>query len=185
MRYQAGLYGISVVQHNIISLCLHLKAHGGEEATRKIHDLTNIANLKPYTSFWVKDIEAGGGTDYVLLCKDNKSPFIKINKGEYLQALESAIPRYYETEKKKIVAGKKETRKEHRLFYEVLRRENRTPATGLKKTKERYRDRLGEVALTSAQPSLSDLENSDIFSNGTLTDPESTSGRALFIKLIR
>lgn len=40
--------------------------------------------------------------EIVLLCKDNKSPFIKITKGEYLQELEAAITRYYEAEKKKI-----------------------------------------------------------------------------------
>src|SRR5665647_1632944 len=54
---------------------------GDEEEIKKIHDKADIPNIKPYVSFWVKDIETGGGTDYVLLCKDNKSPFVKITKG--------------------------------------------------------------------------------------------------------
>ena len=30
---------------------------GGGEETKKIHDLTKIANLKPYISFWIKNIK--------------------------------------------------------------------------------------------------------------------------------
>jgi hypothetical protein len=50
--------------------------------------------------------------------------------------------------------------------------------TGLKGNREKYKNRLGELALTSKQPDLSDLDNRrDVFSNGYLTDAESTLGR--------
>ena len=152
-------------------------ASGGEEETKKIHDLTKIANLKPYISFWIKNIEAGNGTDYVLLSKDNKSPFIKITKGEYLQLLESAIPRFYEIEKKKIYEKEQGNQKSIAYFMKYLDEKIERFNTGLKKTREKYRNRLGEIALTGNQPSLSDLEFRDVFSNGALTDAESTSGR--------
>ena len=73
-------------------------AIGSAETTKQIHDLTQVENIKRYNSFWIKDVEVGGGTNYVFLSKGNKSPFIKLTKGEYLQALEVAIPGYYEKE---------------------------------------------------------------------------------------
>ena len=49
---------------------------------------------------------------------------------------------------------------------------------GLKNNREKYKNRLDELALTGYQPSISDLEfEKDVFSNGGLKDPESTSGR--------
>src|SRR3989337_2972031 len=35
---------------------------------KREQDLSNVASVKPYITFWIKDIEAGHGTDYVLLC---------------------------------------------------------------------------------------------------------------------
>ena len=150
---------------------------GGEEETRKIHDMTNLANIKPYISFWVKDIEAGGGTDYVLLCKDNKSPFIKITKGEYLRALESAIPKYYLAEKKKI--SEAEQGNQHRIAVSVKLLDEKIGriTDGLKNNKEKYKDRLDELATSKSQPSLIDLGNGmDVFTGQGLSDPESISG---------
>ncbi len=157
---------------------------GGGEETKKIHDLTKIANLKPYISFWIKNIEAGNGTDYVLLCKNNKSPFIKLTKGEYLQLLETAIPRFYEAEKKKIYERDQGNQRSIDYFMKYLNEKIERFNTGLKNTRERYKDRLGEIALTSAQPSLTDLDNGrDVFSNGYLSDAESTSGRVPVYKV--
>lgn len=156
----------------------------GGEAVKKAHDLTAVVNLKPYTSFWVKDIEAGNGTDYVLLCKDNRSPFIKLTKGEYLQALEQAIPRAYQEEKKKIYEKEQGNQKNISYFMGYLDQKNEKRISFLKQTKEKYKDRLKEVALTNAQPSLTDLETGrDVFSNGYLSDAESTSGRMPVYKI--
>jgi len=153
-------------------------SYGGEEETRKIHDMTGIENLKPYPSFWIKDIEAGGGMDYVLLCKDNKSPFIQITKGEYLQALETAIPIFYEKEKKRISEAEQGDQQRIAASVKYLDEKIERFNEGLNKNKEKYKDRLEELALTGAQPSINDLDNGrDVFSNGYLTDPESTSRR--------
>ena len=154
-----------------------------DEKTEKIHDLSGVANVKPYISFWVKDIEAGGGTDYVLLCKDNKSPFIKITKGEYLQLLETAIPRFHEKEKKKINEQNKGNQKSIDYLIKYLEEKKERLITGLKKTSEKYKNRLGEIALTTKQPSINDVEFGDVFSSGYLTDPESTAGRVPVYKI--
>ncbi len=154
------------------------------EATKKKHDLTKVPSLKPYISFWIKNIEAGNGTDYVLLCKDNHSPFVKLTKGEYLQLLEKAIPRFYEAEKKKIYEKEQGNQKSIAYFMKYLDEKIERFNTGLKNTRERYKDRLGEIALTNAQPSLTDLDNGrDVFSNGYLSDAESTSGKVPVYKV--
>jgi len=156
----------------------------GGEAVKKIHDITKVASLKSHTSFWVKNIEAGNGTDYVLLCKDNRSPFIKLTKGEYLQLLETAIPKVYQAEKKKIYEKEQGNQKSIDYFMKYLDDKNDKRITSLRSTKEKYKNRLSELALTSLQPSLSDLDNErDVFSNGYLTDPESTSGRVPVYKI--
>ncbi|HZK96150.1 MAG TPA: hypothetical protein VFC67_18265 [Prolixibacteraceae bacterium] len=148
----------------------------GEEETRKIHDMTSLANIKPYISFWVKDIEAGGGTDYVLLCKDNKSPFVKITKGEYLQALESAIPIFYEKEKKRISEAEQGDQQRIALAVKYLEEKIERFNEGIKKNKEKYKDQLDELATSKPQPSLYDLDNGrDVFTGQYLTDPESGS----------
>jgi hypothetical protein len=149
---------------------------GGEEETRKIHDMTNLANIKPYKSFWVKDIEAGGGTDYVLLCKDNKSPFIKVTKGEYLKALESSVPRFYEIEKKKISEAEQGDQQRIATSIKYLDEKIERFNEGIKKNKEKYQNRLDELATSNPQPSLYDLDNGrDVFTGQYLTDPESGS----------
>ena len=159
-------------------------ASGGAEELKKIHDLTKNANLKPYISFWIKNIEAGNGTDYVLLSKDNKSPFIKITKGEYLQLLEQAIPKIYQEEKKKLYEKGQGNQKSIDVFMKVLDDKKEKRLSNLKKTKEKYKDRLEEIALTGSQPSLTDLDNGrDVFSNGYLSDAESTSGRIPIYKI--
>lgn len=156
----------------------------GDEETGKLHDLTKSTNLKPYISFWVKNIEAGNGTDYVLLCKDNKSPFLKITKGEYLQALETAIPVFYQKEKKRINEAEQGVQQRIAISVKYLDEKIERFYTGLKKNKEKYKNRLDELAMTSPQPSINDLGNGmDVFSGHDITDPESTSGRVPVYKI--
>jgi len=52
----------------------------GHEDVMKEQDLSKVSALKPYISFWVKNVESGGGEEYVLLCRGNISPFIKVSK---------------------------------------------------------------------------------------------------------
>ena len=159
-------------------------SENGAEEARKNYDLSNISNLKPYTTFWIKNFGFGGGMEAVLLCKDNKSPFIKITKGEYLQALEAAIPRYYEAEKKKIIEREQGVQERVNSSVKQLDQKIGRFRDGLRMNSEKYKSRLGELATTSAQPSLSDLENgNDLFSQGKLTDPESTERRLPVYKI--
>ena len=149
-----------------------------DEKIKKLLDVSKNANIKPYISFWVKNMGFGGGIEHVLLCKDNKSPFIKITKGEFLQALETAIPVFYAEEKKTISEAAQGYQDRMKFPLEQLDKKIEGYSIGLKKNREKYKNRLGELAMTNSQPGLSDLGNGrDIFSNGYLTDPESTVNR--------
>jgi hypothetical protein len=148
------------------------------EQIKKLLDLSEEVNIKPYITFWVKNMGFGGGKESVLLCKDNKSPFIKITKGEYLQALETAIPVFYEKEKKIISEAEQGDQKRIAVSVKYLDEKIDGYTTGLKNNREKYKNRLGELAMTNTQPGLSDLGNGrDVFSGQYLTDPESSSVR--------
>ena len=160
------------------------EASSDPEAVRKQHDLTKSPNLESYSSFWLRNVETGGGTDNVLLYKNNKSPFVKLSKGEYLQLLETSMPTIYQREKKKIYEANPGNQKSIDYFMKYLDDKNEKSIANLKSTKEKYKNRLGEPALTNAQPSIIDLQTGrDVFSNGYLTDPESTSGRVPVYKI--
>jgi hypothetical protein len=149
-----------------------------DEKTKRLLDLSRYENIKPYSSFWIKNMGFGGGMENVLLCKDNRSPFIKITKGEYLAALESSIPVYYEKEKKKISEAEQGNQQRMVLPLKQLDEKIKRFNDGLKNNKAKYKNRLSEPAMTHAQPSLNDLDNGrDVFTSQYLTDPESTAKR--------
>jgi hypothetical protein len=153
-----------------------------DEATKKRLDLTKDKNTKPYISFWLENHGFGGGTENVILSKDNRSPFIKLTKGEYLQALETAIPLFYEVEKKKIREAEQGIQSRIAVAVKSLDERIERFKTGLKKNREKYKDRLRELAMlgSKANPGLGDLEyERDVFSNQGLTDP-AESGRAKY-----
>ncbi|HZM12952.1 MAG TPA: hypothetical protein VFB86_02125, partial [Bacteroidales bacterium] len=155
-----------------------------DEKTKKLLDMTGEANIKPYNSFWVSNMGYGRGRENVLLSKDNKSPFIALTKGEYLQAWETAIPLYYEAEKKKIIEAEQGDQQRIAVSVKQLDEKIERIRGGLKDNREKYRNRLDEPALISPQPSVSDLANGrDLFSSGYLGDPESTIGRIPVYKI--
>ena len=147
------------------------------EKIKREYDLSGLPNLKPYINFWIKSIEGGGGSNFVLLSRDNRSPFIKLTKGEYLQLLEDALPGFFESEKKKTDEQFGSHKVAHDNALKYLDEKKARFTTGLKNNRNKYKNRLAEIALTNAQPTLYDLEFGDVFSNGSVTDPESTSGR--------
>ena len=143
-----------------------------QEEVEKQQDLSNVPNIKPYIHFWIKNIEAGNGTEYVLLCKDNRSPFINVTKGEYLRVLEAAIQRAYDKEKTKIHdRNSGNSPKNIEYFMKYLEEKHAKRLECLKNNKEKYKGRLNEPAATSnAQPTVL-LENVvDVFDGN---DPKS------------
>jgi hypothetical protein len=155
-----------------------------DEKVKKLLDLSEEPTIKPYITFWLENMGYGGGTENVLLCKDNKSPFVKVTKGEYFQALELGIVQFYETEKKKIIEREQGIQERINSAVKELDGKVERFRLGLKNNREKYKNRLDELAMTDSQPSLMDLDNGrDIFSNGYLTDHESTTGRLPVYKI--
>lgn len=138
-----------------------------DDAYLKQQDLSYVPSFKPYIYFGVASLETGGGDQCVLLCKDNKSPFIKLTKGEYLALLDAAIARAYEAEKKKILSDYKDNQRSIDNFMKSLDEKNAKRLANLKSTKEKYKNRLQEIAeVNKAQPGIM-LENinTDVFDN--------------------
>ena len=107
---------------------------------------------------------ATGNRKYVLLSRDHKLPFIKITKGEYLQATEAAIARMYDAEKQKIARDNVGNQKSIDYFTAYLNTKNEKRAAVLKSNKEKYKNRLQETAeIWTDQPGAM-LENfPDVF----------------------
>lgn len=149
-----------------------------DKKIKQLLDISGNAGIKPYTSFWVKNMGFGGGRENVVLCKNNKFPFIQITKGEYLQAWENAVITYYETEKKKITEAEQGVQNRIAAAVKDLDAKIEKVRAGLKGNREKYKNRLTEPATASIQPTIIDLVNGmDLLSGGYLTDPETTSER--------
>lgn len=99
-----------------------------------------------------------------MLCKDNKSPFIKITKGEYLQITEATMAREYEREKKAIYEKEKGRQQSIDYFMKYLNDKHNKRIVCLNNNKEKYKDRLQETAeIFTDQPDIM-LENyPDVF----------------------
>lgn len=145
-----------------------------DDRIKKELDLTKIESIKPYISFWVANMGFGSGRENVLLSKNNVLPFRKITRGEYLKALENAIPVFYEKEKKRIYEANQGIQKMVDFAMKELDGKIEHFQAGLKANREKYKNRLNEMALTDNQPSLMHLDGGrDAFGGSYLSDPES------------
>jgi hypothetical protein len=100
-----------------------------------------------------------GNQKYVLLSRDHKLPFVKLTRGEYLDALGVAIARKYEQEKVRITeAEQRDAARIARAMVDVDQRQAKRVAA-LAAAREKYKARLQEVAeIESDSPDIA-LEN--------------------------
>jgi hypothetical protein len=144
-----------------------------DEEIKKQLDISAYPCIKTYISFWVKNMGFGGGKEVVILCKDNKLPFIKISMAEYLQLLENAIPVFYEAEKKRISEAEQGVQQRMAVSVKHLDEKIAGYKNCINKNREKYSGRMNEPAMTRPSPGLSDLGNGkDLFNGQDLTDPE-------------
>jgi hypothetical protein len=136
---------------------------GYAEETDRIYHLSNHPVIKRYYTFLQRN-SAIGNQRTVVLFKDNTSPFIKLTKGAYLQIVEDAVTRLYETEKKKIYENKSNSQKNIDYFMNYLNEKNAKRIECLNNNKRKYKDHLQETAeIFTTQPDAM-LENyPDIF----------------------
>ena len=146
------------------------KEQGYDEETPRLYELATHPNTKKYFNYFRRNSKIGNEKTIVLY-KDNKSAFIKISKGEYLDQVANALERKYTIEKEDAVkkwytdATRANARK-----YADERYQKRIAV--LKNNREKYKNRLQETAqIFTDQPDVM-LENyADVF--------EGNGGRAL------
>lgn len=139
---------------------------------KKVFDLSKVESLKPYITFWVKMMDGQLAGEFVLLCKDNQSPFVRITKAEYLSELESGIIRAYEKEKKKIYEQNAGNQKSIDSFLKYLDDKHARRLAVLKINKEKYKNRLHEPAeVSSSQPDIMIENTPDVFEGNDNTTP--------------
>lgn len=136
---------------------------GFSEALPKLYGLATHPNTKKYFTYFRRNSKIGNEKT-VLLHPENKFPFIKITKGEYLQVIEGAVMRLYENEKKSIYEKERGNQRNIDYFMKYLNDNHAKRLATLKINKERYKDRLQEIAeIYTDAPGLL-LENiSDVF----------------------
>jgi len=172
-----GFYGIpadalSTPEHYYFTLPTFAEqGYGGEgrDDLEKAADVSRHPVLGQFPAFFMRNSRTGN-RKYVLLSKDHKLPFIKITKGEYLQATEAAIARMYDAEKQKIARDNVGDQKGIDYFTAYLNTKNEKRAAVLRSNKEKYRNRLQETAeIWTDQPGAM-LENfPDVFEGNGAT----------------
>ena len=107
------------------------------------------------------------GRKYVVLARGNRLPFVKLTKGEYLDALGTAIAYQYERERIRITEANQgdKVRIAREMVSEDARRTKRLAALAV--NRERYKSRLQEVAETThVQPGIVIENEPDVFLGG-------------------
>ncbi len=138
------------------------KEQGYNEETPKLYGLATHPNTRNYFTYFRRNSKIGNEKT-VLLHPENKFPFIKITRGEYLDQVAAAIERKYAVEKED--AFKKwytDATRANARQYADDRYQKRIIV--LKNNKEKYKNRLNETAeIFTTQPDIM-LENyQDVF----------------------
>jgi hypothetical protein len=113
---------------------------------------------------WLASAGNNGTRKSVLLAKDRRLPFVKLTRGEYLDALGIAITRTYEQDKKKL--SEAEQGDPQRIARWITPIEERTAKRRqvLEANREKYKNRLQEVAeISTVEPDIALERVPDVF----------------------
>jgi hypothetical protein len=126
-------------------------------------DVSRHPVLGQFPTVYVRN-SVSGNNRLVVLTRDHRIPFVKVTKGEYLQAMDTAVARTYDTEKQKIARENVGNQRSIDYFMGYLNRNHEKRLAVLKSNKEKYSARLQETAeIFTLQPNTL-LENiADVF----------------------
>ena len=158
-----GVYGepahlISTPEQYYFTLPTHDERLTSPSDKEKAVDLSQHPVLGRFPSYYEN------GRKYVVLARGNRLPFVKLTKGEYLDALGAAIAYQYERERIRITEANQgdKVRIAREMVSEDERRAKRLAAIAV--NRERYKSRLQEVAETpNVQPNLVIENHPDVF----------------------
>jgi hypothetical protein len=129
----------------------------------QVYGLETHPNTSKYFTYFKRNSKSGNEKTVVLF-RNNRMPFVKVTKGEYLESLGDAITRYYEKEKKRIFEAEQGRQPAIDKAMVYLNANHEKRKLRLQENKEKYKDRLHEVAeIHTDEPSIL-LENApDVF----------------------
>jgi hypothetical protein len=137
--------------------------HGFTEELAKAVDLSGHPFLGQFPA-WLAAFGDNGARKFVLLSKDGRLPFVKLTRGEYLDAVGVAITRTYELDKKKL--GEAEQGDPQRIARWITPIEERTAKRRevLEANRAKYKSRLQEVAeISTVEPDIALERLPDVF----------------------
>jgi hypothetical protein len=145
----------------------------GDELEKAV-DLSAHPVIGQFPAYFFRN-SVTGNQKYVLLSRDHKLPFVKLTRGEYLDALGVAIARKYDEEKFRITeAEQRDAVRIARAMVSVDQRQAKRVAA-LAAAREKYKARLQEVAeIESDNPDIALENRADAFlgtGNGRLRLP--------------
>jgi hypothetical protein len=162
-----GFYGDSVLSistpaRNYFTLPTFEQQGYGTELD-KAADVSHHPVLKQFPTRFVRDSRSGNKR-VVVLTRDRRHPFATVTKGEYLQAMEAAVAKTYDTEKRKIARENVGNQRSIDYFMGYLNANHAKRMEVLRNNKEKYKSRLqGAAEIWTEQPGVL-LENyADVF----------------------
>jgi hypothetical protein len=136
---------------------------GYEEDLEQAVDLSGHPFLRRFPG-WFQRNSVNGNRKFVLLSKDARLPFVKLTRGEYLDAVGAAITQAYAKEKKRITEAEQGDQERIARFFADYEKRTAKRREVLEANRAKYRNRLQEVAeIWKTQPDIM-LENfPDVF----------------------
>ena len=138
------------------------QVHDGGDL-EKVVDLSTHPVLGRYPQHFQRN-SVTGNQKYLVLSRDNRLPFVKLTRGEYLDALGAAIAHQYERERFRITeAEQRDKVRIARAMVSVDERQAKRVAA-LAAAREKYKARLQEVAeIESMSPNIALENRADVF----------------------
>ncbi len=136
-----------------------------ESTIRRRYDLSSHPAVKRYITYFNFQLYSSqyANSSNVLLCRDNKLPFVRITKGEYLDKLGGAIERKYAKEKEQEIKSWPEGKTRVTALAAVDARYQKR-VNALRNARLKYEGRQQETAeVTKLQPDVMLENNPDVF----------------------
>jgi hypothetical protein len=153
---------LSTPEHYYFTIPTFAEQGFGEELEKAV-DLSGHPFLRRFPG-WFQRNSVNGNRKFVLLSKDARLPFVKLTRGEYLDAVEAAITQAYAREKKRITEAEQGDQVRIARYFADYEQRTAKRREVLAANRAKYKDRLQEVAeIWTVQPDIM-LENfPDVF----------------------
>lgn len=141
----------------------NMQSDGYLADARKLFDYSRHPVLKNYIYYYQPKGIRTSPMFVVLLCKDNKLPYVQITKGEYLDQLAGAIERKYGNDIEEVKKNWEEGKTRDKVLLETADKHLQVVAI-FNENKEKYKNRLQEKATVyTEQPNEFLSEGVDLF----------------------